>query len=78
MDFNIPNEIQDKLNELDEFIERVIKPLEAKNMKFFDYRRENERIDWDNDGKPTKEWEKLLRQMKDLADEAGHLRFALP
>lgn len=78
MDFNIPQDIQDKIAELDEFIEREIKPLEAENIKFFDYRRENERTDWDNDGKPTKEWEALLREMKDRADAAGHLRFALP
>ena len=78
MEFNINKEIKDKINELDEFIERVIKPLENKNRQFFDHRREYARTDWENDGKPTKEWEALLRQMKDLADKAGHLRFALP
>ena len=31
MEFNINNEIKDKINELEEFIERVIKPLENKN-----------------------------------------------
>ena len=78
MDFSIPKDIQDKIEELDEFIEREIKPLEKDNMQFFDHRRENARTDWDNDGQPTKEWEKLLREMKDRADAAGHLRFGLP
>ena len=78
MDFNVPNEILDKIKELDEFIEREIKPLEQENIKFFDHRREHARTDWENDGKPTKEWEALLREMKNRADAAGHLRFALP
>jgi len=78
MDFAIPKDIVDKLAELDDFIEREIKPLEAENMKFFDHRRENSRTDWDNDGLPTQEWEELLAEMKRRADAAGHLRFALP
>ena len=78
MDFEIPQDIADKLAELDDFIEREIKPLEAENMQFFDHRRENARTDWDNDGQPTQEWEELLREMKNRADAAGHLRFALP
>ena len=78
MDFNVPKEILDKIKELDEFIERDIKPLEQKNMQFFDHRREHARTDWEKDGKPTKEWEALLQEMKKRADAAGHLRFALP
>jgi alkylation response protein AidB-like acyl-CoA dehydrogenase len=78
MDFEIPDEIRQKLNELDEFIEREIAPLQAQNEQFFDYRRENARTDWDNGGVPRAEWEALLAQMRSLADAAGHLRFALP
>ena len=78
MDFTIPADIQAKLAELDRFIEAEIKPLEAENMKFFDYRREYARTDWENGGVPRKEWEELLAEMKRLADRAGHLRFALP
>ena len=42
MDFNIPAEIAAYLRELDEFIEREIRPLERQddNIRFFDQRRE--------------------------------------
>ncbi len=78
--FSIPKEIEDYLLELDIFIEAKIKPLQQAddNMRFFDHRRENARTDWDNQGLPTQEWEELLDQMRILADEAGHYRFALP
>ena len=46
MDFNVPIEILKKIKELDEFIEREIKPLELKNLQFFDHRREHARTDW--------------------------------
>jgi acyl-CoA dehydrogenase len=78
MDFSIPQDITDKLAELDAFIEAEIKPLEAENMQFFDHRREHARTDWDNDGQPTREWEELLAEMRRRADAAGHLRYALP
>ncbi len=78
MDFTVPAEIEAKLDELDRFIEAEIKPLEAENMQFFDYRREYARTDWEHDGVPRKEWEELLAEMKRRADRAGHLRFALP
>jgi acyl-CoA dehydrogenase len=80
MDFNIPKELQDYLDELDRFIEAEIKPLQAQddNDRFFDHRREHARTDWDNGGLPRHEWEELLREAKKRADKAGHLRFALP
>jgi len=80
MDFTIPAEIQAKLDELDAFIEKEIKPLEQQddNIRFFDHRREHARTDWDNDGQPREEWEELLREMRRRADAAGHLRYALP
>jgi len=80
MDFTIPEEIQAKLDALDAFIEKEIKPLQAQddNERFFDHRRENERTDWDNDGQPNEAWEELLREMRRRADAAGHLRYALP
>jgi alkylation response protein AidB-like acyl-CoA dehydrogenase len=73
-----PPDIQAKLNELDQFIEAEIKPLERQNLKYFDHRREHARTDWDNDGRPRPEWEELLREMRRRADRAGHLRYALP
>ena len=78
--FDIPQSIEDYLVVLDEFIEREIKPLEARddNIRFFDHRREHARTDWDRDGLPREEWEALLREMRRLADNAGHFRYALP
>ncbi|HVS64895.1 MAG TPA: acyl-CoA dehydrogenase family protein [Thermoanaerobaculia bacterium] len=78
MDFDVPEDIRAKLAELDAFIEREIKPLEAENLQFFDHRREHARTDWDNGGRPRREWEELLAEMRRRADAAGHLRFALP
>ena len=80
MDFDIPADLQSYLDELDEFIEREIKPLEQQddNIRFFDHRREDARTDWDRDGLPNDEWEDLLALAKRKADEAGHLRYPLP
>lgn len=80
MDFNIPVELTAYLKELDEFIEREIKPLQAQddNERFFDHRREWARTDFENGGLPRKEWEALLAEARRRADKAGHLRFALP
>ena len=78
MDFDLPADITAKLAELDAFIEREIKPLERRNMQFFDQRREYARTDWERDGQPRREWNDLIAQMERLADEAGHLRYGLP
>ena len=80
MDFRIPPEIEDYLHELDQFIEAKIKPIEEEddNIRFFDHRREWARTDFENEGLPREEWEDLLRRAKRVADEAGHLRYALP
>ena len=49
MDFDIPADLAAYLDELDEFIEREIRPLERHddNIRFFDHRREDARTDWD-------------------------------
>jgi alkylation response protein AidB-like acyl-CoA dehydrogenase len=80
MDFEIPKDLQEYLAELDDFIEREIKPLEAENdnIRFFDYRREDSRTDWDRGGLPNREWEDLLRKARDRADAAGHYRYPFP
>ena len=80
MDFNLPQDLVDYLAELDAFIDREIKPLQAQddNERFFDHRREWARTDFDNGGLPRHEWEDLLKEAKRRADRAGHLRFALP
>jgi acyl-CoA dehydrogenase len=80
MDFDLPADLVAYLRELDDFIAQQIAPLQARDdhQRFFDHRREWARTDFDNDGLPRPEWEALLKQVRRLADKAGHLRFALP
>jgi alkylation response protein AidB-like acyl-CoA dehydrogenase len=78
MDFSFPREILAKLEELDSFIAKEIKPLEDENPQFFDHRREYARTDWENDGIPQPQWRQLIHEMERRADAAGHLRYGLP
>jgi acyl-CoA dehydrogenase len=80
VDLDLPEDLVAYLAELDDFIEREIKPLEEQddNIRFFDHRREDARTDWDRGGLPNEEWEALLRKMRDVADAAGHYRYAFP
>ena len=80
MDFDIPRDLADYLKELDDFIEREIRPLENENdnIRFFDHRREDARTDWERGGLPNDEWEALLFEARQRADRAGHYRFAMP
>jgi hypothetical protein len=80
MDFHLPPELTRYLTELDDFIEKEIRPLEEQddNIRFFDHRREWARTDFEGGGLPRKEWEDLLKVARRKADEAGHLRFPLP
>src|ERR1700726_513255 len=73
VDFSIPKEISSYLEELDDFIEKEIKPLERKddNIRFFDHRREWARTDFENQGLPRHEWEALLGERSKLAHKAG-------
>lgn len=78
--FDLPADLLAYLDELDDFIEREIRPLEQQddNIRFFDYRREDARTDWHRGGLPNEDWEALLEEAKRRADEAGHFRYALP
>jgi len=80
VDFEIPADLAAYLAELDEFIEREIRPLEQQddNVRFFDHRREDARTDWDRGGLPSREWEALLAEAVRRADAAGHYRYAFP
>jgi alkylation response protein AidB-like acyl-CoA dehydrogenase len=80
MDFALPADLVAYLAELDDFIEREIKPLENAddNIRFFDHRREDARTDWDRDGLPNHAWEQLLFEARRRADAAGHYRFPYP
>ena len=73
-------DLRQYLEELDEFIEREIKPLERQddNIRFFDHRREDARTDWDGGGLPSRDWEALLAEARRRADAAGHYRYAFP
>jgi hypothetical protein len=66
VDFDLPQDLVDYLAELDDFIEREIKPLQAQddNERFFDHRREDARTDWDRGGLPNEDWESLLAEMR--------------
>jgi alkylation response protein AidB-like acyl-CoA dehydrogenase len=80
MDLDLPPELVAYLGELDEFIEREIKPLEEAddNIRFFDHRREDARTDWERGGLPNEEWEALLAEARRRADAAGHYRYPFP
>jgi len=80
MDFELPAELVAYLKELDDFIDREIKPLEESddNIRFFDHRREDSRTDWERGGLPTEAWEELLLEAVQRADAAGHYRYACP
>ncbi len=78
MDFEIPQELADYLRELDDFIEREIKPLEQENdnIRFFDHRREDARTDWHRGGLLNPEWEALLAEARRLGLDAEWRRAA--
>jgi alkylation response protein AidB-like acyl-CoA dehydrogenase len=80
VDFELPADLVQRLADLDDFIEREIKPLQAQddNERFFDHRREWARTDFDAGGTPRREWEELLGEMFRRADAAGWLRYGLP
>jgi len=80
MNFELPPHLVEYLKELDDFIEREIRPLEAQddNIRFFDHRREYARTDWEHGGVPSGEWEALLAEARRRADAAGHYRYPFP
>lgn len=80
MDFNLPADLVEFLQNLDRFIDQEIRPLQAKddNERFFDHRREWARTDFEAGGLPRHEWEALLIECKKLADKAGFWRMPLP
>ena len=76
----IPEELQQLLGQLDDFLESEVRPLEESNdnVRFFDHRREDARTDWERGGLPNDEWEDLLHQTKRMADAAGFYRYPFP
>jgi alkylation response protein AidB-like acyl-CoA dehydrogenase len=78
VDFTLPEHLPGVLTEIDEFIDREIKPLERENIQYFDQRREFARTDLERGGIPIRAWEDLLGEMRRRADAAGWLRYGLP
>ncbi len=80
MNFDIPEDIAEFLDELDAFTASHIKPLEEENdnIRFFDHRREDARTDWDRQGLPNEEWEALLAEAKRRAIEANIFSYPFP
>jgi alkylation response protein AidB-like acyl-CoA dehydrogenase len=80
VDFDLPPDLAAYLDELDDFIEREIRPLEQAddNIRFFDHRREDARTDWERGGLPDEAWEALLAEARRRADAAGHYRYPFP
>ena len=80
MDFQLPADLTDFLQKIDDFIEREIKPLEQENdnIRFLDHRREDARTDWDRGGLPNAEWEELMREARRRSDKAGIYRYVFP
>lgn len=78
MDLTIPADVTRFLGELDAFIEREIRPLEAENPDLFDHRREFARTDVERGGIPTARLRELLAEARRRADAAGFYRYPLP
>ncbi len=80
MTADLPDEPAGVIAEIDEFIQREVRPLEREgdNARFFDHRREHARTDFERGGIPSAEWEARLEEMMDRADRAGLWRYALP
>lgn len=55
MDFAVPSDVSQLLEDLDEFTADAVKPIEDAddNIRFFDHRREDSGTDWDRDGLPN-------------------------
>jgi hypothetical protein len=66
MNFELPAELKAHIQSIDLFIESSILPLQNANdnNRFFDYRREHARTDWDQNGNPRPEWEALLSESR--------------
>lgn len=80
MNFDIPTDVAEFLDEVDAFIDEQITPLEQQddNMRFFDHRREDARTDWERGGLPSVEWEALLHEAKQRAVAAGIYSYPFP
>jgi len=78
MDWSIPDDVTKFIADMDDFIDREIKPIEEANPEFFDHRREFTRTDVERGGIPTRRWREIMHEARVLADRAGFYRYPLP
>ncbi len=78
MDWSIPSDVQQLLVDIDEFIERELKPLEEANPELFDHRREFTRTDVERGGIPTERWREMLAEGRRRSIAAGFYKLPFP
>jgi acyl-CoA dehydrogenase len=78
MEWSTPEDVQEFIIRLDEFIDGSIVPIQADNPDLFDHRREFTRTDVERGGIPTERWRGVMTQARKLADAAGFYRYPLP
>ena len=74
----IPEDVQQLLVDIDEFIEREIKPLEEANPELFDHRREFTRTDVERGGIPTERWREMMAEARRRSIAAGLYKLPFP
>src|SRR3954462_8094040 len=74
----IPEDVQQLLVDIDEFIARGIKPLEEENPERFDHRRELTRTDVERGGIPTERWREMLAEARRRSIAAGFYKLPFP
>src|SRR6476619_6427365 len=74
----IPKDVQQLLADIDEFIERELKPLEEANPELFDHRREFTRTDVERGGIPTERWREMLAEARRRSIAAGFYKLPFP
>jgi alkylation response protein AidB-like acyl-CoA dehydrogenase len=78
MEWSIPEDIQQLLRDIDDFIDREIKPLEEANPELFDHRREFARTDLERGGIPNERWREVLAEARRRSIAAGFYKYPFP
>src|SRR3954462_2402897 len=74
----IPEDVQQLLVDIDEFIERELTPLQEENPELFDHRREFTRTDVERGGIPTERWREMLAEARRRSIAAGLYKLPFP
>jgi acyl-CoA dehydrogenase len=78
MDMTPPADVVKFIEDLDNFIDTEITPIEEANPEYFDHRREFARTDIERGGIPTVEFRELMYEARRRSDAAGFFRYPLP